>query len=99
MKKSELKTGMWVEVTQELNNWTIKEMAIVLLGTESGDIVAGQTWFPLSTLDDNLEDKNCNVKITKIYQPTNNIDYVRKSNPFDFESKEYELIWRRTYYI
>jgi hypothetical protein len=95
MKKSELKTGMWLEVEQKFTNVTLINMGMVLLDTENGDIIVGETWMPLDSLNEDLEYENCHVKITKIYQPSNNIDYLRKESPFNFKFRENELVWER----
>jgi hypothetical protein len=95
MKKSELKTGMWVEVEQILGEHKSISMAIVLLGTENGDIISGQTWCPLDSYDEDLEYLECHTRINKIYQPTNNIDYLRVEHTFSFKYRQDELIWER----
>jgi hypothetical protein len=71
MKKSDLKTGMWVIVKHG-------GKGMVLLGTNNGDIISGDTrWGSLDEYDDNLirTNQNHNYDIVKIIQPTTNFDY------------------------
>jgi hypothetical protein len=87
MKKSDLKTGMWVEFRDG-------RKAMVLLGTNDGDIVSStETWFPInSNLDENLNSKlpfSNSVNVVKVYQPTSNRGY------FNEKVIEMELIWER----
>jgi hypothetical protein len=87
MKKSDLKTGMWVELRNG-------RKGMVLLNTNDGDIVSStETWFPIS--DHWKEDfsssisRNYDTEIVKIYQPRNNMGY------FNHKVAEMTLVWER----
>ena len=83
MTKADLKTGMIVE-----NRMGAK--AMVLLGTEKGDMITGETWMPLFALEDNLTCPNINyADIVKVYQPKSNLEFAQKY--WD----RAELIWER----
>ena len=71
MTMADLKTGMILEF---ING----KLAMVLLGTENGDIVSGQTWFPLSNMSGkNLFcDEYLGYGIKRVYQPICNRDYL-----------------------
>jgi hypothetical protein len=87
MKKSDLKTGMWVETKEG-------KKAMVLLGTLNGDIISGQTWFPLSSLDEDLTfKKDPEASIVKIYSSSWNMGYMNKEEPYDMGNRT--LIWER----
>ncbi|GCD11704.1 hypothetical protein [Clostridium tagluense] len=79
MKKSDLKTGMWLE----LRDGTF---GMVLLGTNNGDILSGQAWFPLASFNENLTHIEAQSKdAIKIYQPLTNhsflcLDYKNEIN-------------------
>lgn len=89
MKKSDLKTGMWVVCKDG-------DRGMVLLNTENGDIISGDTnWGPLSSYDDDLKYKNStlpflNADIVKVIQPSANKYYYHINN--DANS---EVIWER----
>jgi len=85
MKKQDLKTGMILEFKNE-------EKAMVLLGTETGNIYVGETWGVLQSLNDNME-YNQTTYVTKIYQPRNNIDYLNRE--CEIEISRCELIWTK----
>lgn len=80
MKKADLKTGMILELDDG-------EKAMVLLDTDQGDIASGQTWFPLTSLDNDLYD-SCN-RVMRIYQPESNREYAQKN------WVQARLIWTR----
>lgn len=83
--KDMLKTGMWVECRNG-------EKAIVLLNTDNGDIVSGDTWFPLRELNQNLMYHNkfsCHQDIVKVYQPLFNRGF------YTFNEKSSKLLWQR----
>lgn len=71
MKTRELKTGMLLEFKSG-------ETAIVLLGTENGDIAAGETWFPLKERGTTLLEFNASSnKLINVYQPFTNSEYIK----------------------
>jgi hypothetical protein len=82
MKKSDLKTGMWIENR-------LGKKALVLLNTKNGDIVSGpEVWGQLDNYKDDLINYcGKNFDIVKVYQPKNNFSF------YNFES--YELVWER----
>lgn len=83
MKKQDLKTGMILEFKNE-------DKAMVLLGTETGDIYVGETWGDLQSLNDDMEyDKT--KYVAKVYQPRNNIDYLNRA--CEIEISRCNLIW------
>lgn len=72
MKKSDLKTGMIVEFDSG-------KIGMVLLGTNNGDIISGQTSINLDDLTNELESIDgfyYDLKIVKIHQPFSNSDYL-----------------------
>ena len=50
MKRSELKTGMKIVMNDG-------DVAVVLRGTEDGDVVSGETFFPVNCFDKNLSNR------------------------------------------
>ncbi len=85
MRKSDLKTGMWVEN----RNGAI---AIVLLNTKDGDIFSGtNVWGPLKDYNDGLSCTcGSDFDIIRIYQPKSNYGY------YNYEKHErLRLIWER----
>lgn len=71
--KKDLKTGYIIELV----TFNRVQFAMVLLGTANGDIVAGETWFPLSSYtDEDLFGNNGDVKINKVYCPKTNADHA-----------------------
>jgi hypothetical protein len=85
--KSDLKTGMILECRNG-------EITTVLLGTENGDIVAGDTWGSIDSIDEdfkNIYDESYDV--VKIYQPVANIYYLKTEW---LDSKDYRLLWERS---
>lgn len=84
LSKEDLKTGMIVVMDDG-------KVGTVLLDTANGDIVAGDTWFPLES--------HTRRSITHIYQPVANCHYVSlyASNPLTGgcleKSDNYTLVW------
>lgn len=84
LSKEDLKTGMIVVIKGG-------EVGTVLLGTANGDIVAGDTWFPL--------DSHTRRTITHVYQPLANCNYISAyvSKPMTLhhlrDTKCYSLVW------
>lgn len=73
------------------------EICMVLLGTANGDIVTGDTWFPLDSCSDlqlfgEIEDGN-DIYFTKVLRPKSNMDY--NLSKFNADDKSYELVWER----
>ena len=70
--KKDLKTGMIIETKDG-------HKAMVLLGTNNGDIISGEIWSPLECYVDDL---TCRVDrqmdIIKVYQPKTNKQYLNK---------------------
>ena len=93
-KKSDLKTGMWVENRNGI-------LAMVLLGTKNGDIISGQTWCPLAEYRENLLRNDISIKtdydIVKVYQPKSNSDYLGyiDMNKEVFNTSRWILLWDR----
>lgn len=90
MKKSDLKTGMVVEIEDG-------EKGKVLLNTERGDIVGAvnngdkETWFPLNRFNEDLIEKDnyCGRRIMKVYA-------MELGNLFAASIKKHGvLIWER----
>jgi len=80
--KSDLKTGMVVKLRSG-------DIARVLLSTNNGDIVAGDTWFPLCSLCDDLTHRNFDkADVVEVYQPVSNKDYVSLND-------KGTLVWER----
>lgn len=83
--KDMLKTGMWIETRNG-------EKGIVLLNTVDGDLVSGETWFPLDSVNHNLKRKDNSdspYDIVKIYSPNCNHNY------YNFNPSINELLWQR----
>lgn len=80
--RKDLKTGMILELPDG-------DLAMVLLGTANGDIASGQTWFPLSSVGDCLNDQKYTAKVAKVYQPRANMDYLFKG----VSLRNADLIW------
>jgi len=80
---SDLKTGMIIE----LNNQGVKQSCMVLRNTDNGDILAGDTWMPLESLD--ME------KVLKVSVPRNNADYAFFTRYSNKETKRnsLETLW------
>ena len=74
MKKSDLKTGMWIV---QRNG----ERARVLLGTKDGDIVSGETWYPLGCVNEDLTNHSNDERydIVEVRQPLGNRYYLDKT--------------------
>jgi hypothetical protein len=85
--KADLKTGMIVEFKSG-------EKAIVLLGTDNGDIVCGDTWFPLSDYsDDVLFGSDRTVSISKVFRPTANKYFSLLEFKKDSHWTNYTKVW------
>lgn len=94
MKNEDLKTGMILECKSG-------DLAMVLKGTEKGDIVSGDTWQPIYSNSSIVKDLN----VVKIYQPKNNSSFLGKNSGFEqrkINTKEnalgfadYEVIWSK----
>lgn len=86
MKKSELRTGMWV-ICKNRNR------GMVLLNTKDGDIISGDTnWCSLNRYDENLNHLNRGYplfNIVKVIQPSAHYYYYYNINKDD----KYEVIW------
>ncbi len=93
--KKDLKTG-YIVVCQAYY-MDKPETCMVLLDTANGDIVNGDTWFPLNSYsDDQLfghVEKGNEIHITKVFCPKSNMDY--NLSKFNANDKSYELIWER----
>lgn len=87
--KSDLKTGMILEFKRG-------EKATVLLGTENGDIFAGETWGPINGLTDDLMDieNEERGKVAKVYQPVANCYYIN-TKYIGGDTRDYKLLWER----
>lgn len=87
MKKSDLKTGMWV-ICKNGNR------GMVLLNTKDGDIVSGDTnWFPLDSYNNELKYPNSDFSefdIVKIVQPSANTYYYNIDRDFKLQT-----LWER----
>lgn len=86
MTKSDLKTGMILELRNG-------EKAMVLIGTEHGDIFSGENWGSLNnTFRDDLSSVYSKPgDVIKIYQPITNMYYLNKL----FNLIDTKLIWER----
>ena len=84
MTKSELKTGMVVELVNG-------ERGMVLLGTDNGDIVSvGDTWFQMSDLSADMKrTAGACYNVARVLQPDANIDYCVE------RWKRAPVIWER----
>jgi hypothetical protein len=88
MTKKDLKTGMWVQRRDG-------SYRMLLLGTEHGDFVVGESYAGLSFIKDDLTSKTSkNLDFMKVYQPRTNIAYLPDS---DGKPKLHEmrLLWER----
>lgn len=93
MKKSDLKTGMWVQLRYGA-------MAMVLLGTKDGDILSGETWCPLKAYNEDLirtdeviEQNSCDI--VRVHQPLDNASYCGRGLKDIFNVMHSDLIWER----
>lgn len=90
MKKSDLKSGDLI-VTKS------GKCVRVYLGTEGGDIVAGETWFPLGDTSDEILFEHIDVFFhyqydmcfMSVWRPKANI-YFKESKPAEFS---HTLVW------
>lgn len=87
MTKEELKTGIILELMDG-------RIAMVLLGTQNGDIVSGDAWFPLGDYsNDEMFGKEIkSVSVKKVYQPKSNFDYLSEKS---LNVSSANLIWER----
>ena len=85
MKKSDLKTGMILEFADG-------ERAMVYLGTETGDVVSGDTWYPLNdgVNEDLKATESIYSDVVKVLQPVGNSGYKD-----DLHSTKHKVIWER----
>jgi hypothetical protein len=93
MNKSNLRTGMVIEDYKGARG-------VVLLGTVNGDIIGGSqpisedehTWFPLSTIDENLEAEG-KKRIYKIWDipPNCYAGSVNKTGALLYEYRSYKF--------
>ena len=85
MKKSDLKTGMILELASG-------ERAMVYLGTETGDVVSGDTWYPLHEgVDEDLKATSDTYSdVVKVLQPLGDIGYK-----YDLHSINHKVVWER----
>lgn len=90
--KADLKTGMIIEFMSGY-------IAQVLLNTTNGDIVVGDTWFPLlSYTDEDLFGSSDmdHVRIKAVYLPKNNKGFSLKEAELDNLSHyKYAVVWKR----
>lgn len=84
MKKSDLRTGMWIEKRDG-------NKAIILLNTKNGNIYSGEnTWGEISNYNEDLKNSfSATHDILKVYQPTSNYAY------WNFDKDKLKLIWER----
>jgi hypothetical protein len=81
MKKSELKTGMWVEYEDG-------EKACVMLGTKEKDIlISDENWLGLNAVMDDLSSRSTNCSIIKVYEAKNTMSM--------FNGEHLKLLWER----
>ena len=86
MKKSDLKTGMWVEYKDG-------DKRMVLLGTTHGDFLCDKCLTcDLRSFEDDLSCASSDLNIVKVYQPIAKNDYMDKNSS---TQKKY-IIWERT---
>lgn len=90
--KADLKTGMIIEFMSG-------EIAQVLLNTKNGDIVTGDTWFPLiSYTDEDLFEltDHYQVRIKAVYLPKNNKAFsLSEAKRDNLSQYEYKVVWKR----
>lgn len=86
LTKDMLKTGMIAEYKRSVTGKIY--LTMVLLGTENGDIVAGETW---GSLDKSID------YITSVWQPKNNMHFLNSAEGFDagLNLDGCTLIWER----
>ena len=87
MKKSDLKTGMILKFSNG-------ELGMVLLGTADGDIISGETWFPLENHTDEELFGHSDIYglVVTVYQPKAPRDYL--SGGIELNN-EYRVLWER----
>ena len=82
MKKSELKTGMKFYFANG-------DVATVLLNTRNGDIIAGDTWLPLCSYNEDISKWNISSgRIEKITSPIVNCSFINSKN-----KNHEEVLW------
>ena len=87
--KKDLKTGMII-VTRK------GETGMVLLGTQGGDIVSGNTWFPLDSVNEDLtKGIGSEYDIIEVYQPRSNFSYLGDWKEPDLALGYYIKLWER----
>jgi hypothetical protein len=80
MKKSDLKTGMWVEYEDG-------EKACVMLGTKEKDIlISDKSWLPLNAVRNDLS-SSPRCSIVKVYEAKNTMSM--------FNGEHLKLLWER----
>lgn len=91
--KKDLKTGHIIELV----TFNKVQFAMVLMGTANGDIVAGETWFPLSSYaDEDLFGNNGDVKINRVYCPKTNADHAYAiTRPLKDQIPHCSIVWER----
>lgn len=89
MTKDKLKTGMILEFMDG-------RIVMVLLGTQNGDIVSGDTWFPLKyyTNSEMFENKANSASVKRVYQPGSNADFLYGKS---LNIRDAEIIWERNF--
>ena len=86
MKKSDLKTGMWVVSKNGAKG-------IIMLDTNDGDIISGDTlWCNLKSYNDDLRTYLSDFDIVKVLQPKCPQDYF---NLNIYQEDTYKVIWQR----
>lgn len=87
MTKEKLKTGMILELMDG-------RIVMVLLGTENGDIVSGDTWLPLNNYsnDKMFGNEIDTISVKKVYQPISNSDFLYGKI---LDIRNANLIWER----
>lgn len=87
MTKEKLKTGMILEFMGG-------EIAMVLLDTKNGDIVSGDTWFPLKdyTNSEMFENKANSTSVKRVCQPESNADFLYEKS---LNIRDREIVWER----
>lgn len=88
--KADLKTGMIIEF---ING----ELGQVLLGTLNGDIVTGETWFPLATRNNTeLFELKDPESVKTVYSPKNNkFLCLKQAKINNLSHYEYTVVWKR----
>ena len=82
LTKAELRSGMVLEFEDG-------KLGMVLLKTFNGDVVSGETWFPLDDLHEDFT-RTGGAKVTKIYLPDENRGYL-----YSGLHNKHLVIWQR----